>query len=184
MTINIWQGSHVRLRALEPEDWETFHAWDEDSQVARDCYWIPFPKSREAAKKWATEVSLAEPKGDVFRWVIENLEGEMVGTINTHTCDRRNGTFEYGIAIARKHWRKGYAAEAIRLVLRYYFRELGYQKVMVHIYDFNEASIRLHEKLGFQREGRLRRMGYTQGKYHDDIVLGLTVEEFKEDQDL
>ncbi len=83
------------------------------------------------------------------------------GTINTHSCDPRHGTFGYGLAIAREHWRKGYASEAICLVLAYYFRELRYQKVTAHVYAFNEASIRLHEKLGFQLEGRLRRMIFT-----------------------
>ena len=63
------------------------------------------------------------------------------------------------------------------LVLRYYFRELRYQKATVRVYSFNEASIRLHEKLGFQHEGRIRRTVYTNGALCDEIVLGLTVEE-------
>ena len=48
------------------------------------------------------------------------------------------------------------------------------------IYDFNEASIKLHEKLGFVHEGRRRRMGFTDGRYYDWILLGMTVEEFWE----
>jgi RimJ/RimL family protein N-acetyltransferase len=63
-------------------------------------------------------------------------------------------------------------------VLRFYFQELGYQKATVHIYDFNHASLRLHERLGFQVEGRLRRMGFTEGRHFDWIVMGLTREEF------
>jgi len=66
------------------------------------------------------------------------------------------------------------------LVLKYYFEELDYQKVTVQIYAFNEASLKLHKKLGFQQEGCLRRMIYTDGTYHDEIIFGLTVEEFKE----
>jgi RimJ/RimL family protein N-acetyltransferase len=64
------------------------------------------------------------------------------------------------------------------LVLRYYFQELRYQKVTVRVYSFNDASIRLHEKLGFQLEGRLRRTVYTNGEYFDELIYGLTVEEF------
>jgi RimJ/RimL family protein N-acetyltransferase len=110
--------------------------------------------------------------------VIERLDGEFVGTINTHHCDRRNGTFQYGLAIRREHWNRGYASEAIRLVLAYYFRELRYQKVNAHVFSFNKASRSLHKKLGFRQEGRLRRMVYTQGKHYDDIIFGLTAEEF------
>ncbi len=176
---SIWQGTHIRLRAIEPEDWEIFSQWDLDTETARECYFIPFPKSHEAARKWATEQSLARPKGDVFNFVIETLEGEFAGTINTHHCDPRNGTFSYGLAIRREQRRKGYASEAIRLLLRYFFQELRYQKVTVEIYDFNEASIKLHEKLGFVHEGHLRQMVFTNGQYHDEFVLGMTREEFE-----
>ena len=80
--------------------------------------------------------------------------------------------------IRREHQRRGYASEAIALVLRYYFQELRYQKASVRAYSFNEPSIRLHERLGFQLEGRLRREVYTEGRYFDVLVFGMTAEEF------
>jgi RimJ/RimL family protein N-acetyltransferase len=177
---NIWQGERVRLRAIEPEDWKIFNDWDLDSDTARDCYWVPFPKSQEAARKWALDLSLTAPKADVFDFVIENLQGEFVGVINTHDCDARNGTFKYGLAIRREHQRQGYASEAIRLVLRHFFQELRYQKVTVDVYAYNKASIKLHEKLGFQHEGRVRRVIFTRGAYHDSLILGLTIDEWRE----
>jgi RimJ/RimL family protein N-acetyltransferase len=64
-------------------------------------------------------------------------------------------------------------------VLRYFFHELRYPKVNVHIYDVNESSIALHQRLGFQEEGRLRRMGHTESRYYDWILMGLTREEFE-----
>lgn len=175
---NLWQGSTVRLRAVEPADWETFYAWNDDSEVARSSYFIPFPSSTESVKQWAAETAAAPPKDDAFRWVIENRQGELVGTLNTHSCDPRHGTFRYGVAIRRAHWNRGYARAAIRLVLAYYFHELRYQKVTVSVYDFNAASLALHARLGFRTEGRLRRMIHTNGAYHDEILLGLTAEEF------
>ncbi|MDZ7835285.1 MAG: GNAT family protein [Alkalibacterium sp.] len=36
----------------------------------------------------------------------------------------------------------------------------------------------MHEKVGFIKEGRIRRAIYTNGHYYDDLKLGLTVEEF------
>ena len=178
MTTNIWQGDKVRLRAMEPADWAVFHSNDEDTEVARLCYEIPFPRSTVGSMKWAEGVATTPPQDDRYLLVIEDRDGEVVGNLNTIECNRRCGTFKYGIAILRSHWRKGYAGEAIRLLLRYFFMELRYQKVTVHVYDFNEASIQLHKKLGFQVEGRLRRMIFTNGRYHDEIVLGLTADEF------
>ena len=178
MTYNSWEGTRVRLRAVELDDWQHFAAWNDDSETARADDQVHVPKSHAATRRWTEEEALRAPDNDVFRWVIETLDGTFAGTINSHSCERRNGTFSYGIAVRREHQRKGYAGEAIRLVLRYFFDELRYQKVIAHVYSFNEPSLRLHERLGFQREGCLRRMIYTNGQFFDDVVFGLTAEEF------
>ncbi len=183
---NIFQGTKVRLRGVEPDDWERFFKWNDDSEAGRASWFIAHPVSTEFVKKWTQEQAVAAPKNDEYRLVIETLAGKipgettgkMVGTLNIHSCEPRNGTFSYGIALVRDQWRKGYASEAIRLVLRYYFAELRYQKCTVHIYEFNEASIRLHEALGFQHEGRLRKMIYTDGKFWDQVVMGITNAEY------
>jgi RimJ/RimL family protein N-acetyltransferase len=88
----------------------------------------------------------------------------------------------YGIAVLPQHQRKGYASEAIRLVLRYYFGERRYQKCTVEVFSFNEPSQRLHEALGFTLEGRLRRMIYTNGVFYDALLYGITREEFEAQQ--
>lgn len=179
---SIWRGHRVRLRPVEPEDWRWFAAWGRDDEVSRAAESVPFPESGEAVKRWAERVATREWSDDRFRWLIVDLEGEgegePVGTINTHSCDRRVGAFSYGVALSAGGQGRGYAAEAVRLVLRYYFEELGYQKVNVHVYEFNDASRRLHERLGFVREGRLRRQAFAGGRHWDVLVYGLTREEF------
>lgn len=175
---SIWRGTRVRLRAIEPGDWTAYFAWNADDDQARSLYHVPFPQSAESVQQWAQRESARAPEDDAFRFVIENERGEVVGNLATHDCDHRFGTFSYGISIRGEERRQGYAAEAILLVLRYYFQELRYQKVTVSVCSFNEASIRLHEKLGFQLEGRLRRKVFTNGEYFDELVYGMTAEEF------
>jgi len=175
---SVWQGRRVRLRAVEPSDGEAHFAWNHDSEMARQVDRVWFPQSRAATDRWAEQTALAEAQGDNFVFEIESLSGEHVGIIDTHSCNPRNGTFAYGVVIHAEHKRQGYASDAIRVVLRHYFEELRYQKVTVRVYSFNDASIQLHERLGFQREGRLRRMVYTQGQFFDEIVFGLTSDEF------
>jgi RimJ/RimL family protein N-acetyltransferase len=177
---SFWQGQKVRLRAIEPADWETYFAWNQDDEQARALYFIPFPQSQEAVKRFTEKEALRGPDADNFRFVVENNEREVVGDITVNQCDQRNGTFSWGVNIKQEQRRKGYASEALLLVLRYYFQELRYQKITVSIYSFNEPSIKLHESLGFQQEGRIRRAIYTKGQYFDVLLYGLTKEEFAE----
>jgi len=110
--------------------------------------------------------------------VIETLDGVAVGGIGVSNVDQVNGTFSYGLGISPKHQRKGYASEAIRLLLSYYFNELRFNKCNVTVYDFNEGSKQLHIVLGFAEEGRLRESKYSNGRYYDVLLYGLTQEEF------
>ncbi|MFF2017699.1 GNAT family N-acetyltransferase [Paenibacillus sp. NPDC058177] len=179
MINNIWTGDKVRLRVIVPTDWDKFHNNDLDSESARLCDMIYFPRSEEGTKNWAEHQASKGPDGDNIMLAIETLDGNLVGSINAHNCDTRHGTFKYGVAIFREHWRKGYAAEAVMILLRYYFEELRYQKVNAHVYAFNEGSIALQESLGFVQEGRLRNMIYSKGQHFDEYVFGLTKSEYE-----
>ncbi len=175
---SVWRSTAIRLRAVEPEDWPLFARWNEDDDSARRLYSIPFPQPEEAIRRWTAETASVRPDDDRMRWIIGIADGESVGTISTHGCDRRNGTFGYGVHVDAAYRGRGYAGEAIRLVLRFYFGELRYQKANVHVYAFNAASIGLHERLGFRPEGRMRRSVYTAGAFHDVLLYGLTDDEF------
>jgi RimJ/RimL family protein N-acetyltransferase len=177
---NQWTTGLIRLRAVEPSDWEAFHGFDQDTEGQRNGWRIQFPRSEEGTRAWATELANRRADGDSIYLAIESPDGVVVGSINVHDADRRNSTFEYGIHIGAEHRGKGYAREAIRLILHHYFRELGYQKANATVYAFNEPSIALHRKFGFVEEGRIRRNHFSEGVYHDELWFGMTSEEFAE----
>jgi RimJ/RimL family protein N-acetyltransferase len=177
---HFWRGNLVRLRAIEQKDLEAaaqdFGEYDTDAESYNSE--ISFPSHREEDRTNLEKLRKREPGDDSFYWMIENHAGEKVGEISTFDCERRVGVFKYAVLIHRPYWRRGYATEAIRLVQRFYFRELGYQKLTALVYSFNERSLHLHEKLGFIFEGRLRRTVYTNGRHYDTIYFGMTREEF------
>ena len=59
MVNNVWAGTKVRLRAILPEDWERFHDNDEDSDGARECDVIHFPRSEEGTRFWTEQEAAA-----------------------------------------------------------------------------------------------------------------------------
>ena len=128
----------------------------------------------------------ASASGDDRRvFVIEETRnGGFIGYIDVWEADARNGVFKTGIKMLDGYAGKGYATRAFIRVLGFYFDELRYQKCDVYIYEFNKASLRFHDKLGFVREGVRRREYYSNGRYYDAVCLGLTAEEFRESREL
>ena len=177
---NFWQGRLVRLRGVEPSDAETFARWNLDSETAREVDFLWPPVSLASIRKDLEELSLKKLEADAFTWVVEDADGNAVGSIATHHCDPRRGVFSYGLSVAREHRRRGYATEAVLLVVKYYFEELRYQKCLVGVHSNNPASIALHERLGFVREGTLRRAFYTGGQFHDHHHYGILKEEWEQ----
>jgi len=178
--VNYWTGAKIRLRSIEPEDEAFFYRWSLETETARNIAWLWFPISKASQQEWTKTESLKKGKNDEYFFVIETLEGKPVGCISTNTVSRVDGSFRYGVGIIAEERRKGFAKEAIQIFLNYYFNELRYHKVNVAIYEFNESSIVLHEKLGFEQEGRLRQTKYTQGKHWDVMIYGMTCQEFND----
>jgi RimJ/RimL family protein N-acetyltransferase len=171
-----WEGALVRLRAPVPADVDAFVAADEDGAATRSGWRVFPPRTRWAAEEW---ISQASGDGDEFRVVIEALgSGEVVGTLNTQDCEPGAGTCGYGVTIWPWHRRCGYGTDAVVVALRYLFGERRYQKCTVGVLSFNEASVAMHRSLGFTEEGRIRRAHFRAGRHWDEVLFGITVEEF------
>ncbi len=175
---NLFEGKLVRLRAVEPGDEEVlFRQWRE-TRITRLDSDISWPASTAQIRAWI-ERKTSQKEGDDRHMVIETLSGKLVGGVNTQLCDPRNGVFSIGIGIGdREEWGKGYAREAMLLVLRFMFHEMRYQKCNIGVYDFNHRAVAFYRRLGFVDEGRLRRTYFSNDTYHDEILLGITREEF------
>jgi RimJ/RimL family protein N-acetyltransferase len=175
-----WQGERVRLRPFRKED--SLKAFEDslDSPSRRLLQLgIELPTSTELLEESMEKWLGCRDADGVIIFAIESLDGEDVGDISYHSRSRKNGTFSFGVVVSAAYRGRGYAADAVRVLLRYAFRERRYQKCNSACVDSNAESIRLHEKLGFVEEGRRRRQWYLDGGYHDDVLFGLTREEFE-----
>ena len=175
---NLWRGDLVLLRAAEPEDWQRFWA-DQDTDAQRSSWKVPFPRSADAAKKWATEQANQPAESSRIFFSIETLDtGSLAGSLTLHGVNERNGAFEYGIGIFREFWGRGYGPDAIRIILRYMFTERRFEKVNATVYSFNEKSLAMHRKMGFTEEGVIRSNLFMNGQRYDEHWFGMTRIEF------
>ena len=112
-------------------------------------------------------------------FTITTLDGMNVGGVNLNSIDERNGTFSVGMQIDRDHRGKGYGTAAMLILLQYAFYERRLNKYYGSVLEGNIASATMLKKLGCVEEGRRREMVYSQGRYHDVILFGLTRREFE-----
>ncbi|HXZ29959.1 MAG TPA: GNAT family protein, partial [Dehalococcoidia bacterium] len=128
------------------------------------------------------ELGTTRVKSDV-RFIIEAMEGALtkpIGSCGLHEINAKDHNANFGIVIGeRDYWNKGYGTEATRLVLDYGFQELNLHRISSAAFAFNERSIRLHKKVGFREEGRLRQAMFKNGQYHDEVQFGILREEWK-----
>lgn len=176
-----WTGPRLRLRPMRVDDADLWLAEEHEDHEAVHFlnYGTPLPKSRRDAEAFAQRYAEFASRDERIMWSIETHEGALVGGINLHSMDPKNGTFQTGTRIYRGHRGRGYAIEAKVMVLRYAFFELRYQKYEVRCLATNEAMVRHMARLGATLEGRIRRHVYTQGTYLDELAYGLTREEFE-----
>ncbi|GGV02099.1 N-acetyltransferase [Streptomyces albospinus] len=174
---SFWVGKRVRLRGIEPDDAVAFQRFAEDEERLGDL--LNPPRSAESYRVWAAKQASARPDGDRFQLAVEAVDtGDIVGAVGSHHADPRAGWFEYGVTIGAEHRRKGYAAEAAVLLLRFMFAEQRYHKCQVRIFAHNEASLALHRRLGFVEEGRLRELAFLAGRHRDVVMMGMLTDEF------
>jgi RimJ/RimL family protein N-acetyltransferase len=176
-----WQGEKVRLRPLRLEDAEQGFIESLDTPSRRVLQLgVELPTSIELQKVALEKYVGCKDTDGVIIFRIDTMDGDPVGAISYHSRSKKNGTFSFGVSIDRKHWGNGYAVDAIRILLRYGFQERRYQKCNSACLVSNTASIRLHQKLGFLEEGRRRRQFFMDGEFQDEVLFGLTRQEFEE----
>jgi RimJ/RimL family protein N-acetyltransferase len=180
-----WQDDKVRLRALREEDWEDhyYNRFDTPARRLLECA-VELPPTHVEAKNFTENFSdFSLGKGRIM-FTIVNMDGENVGGVNLNSIDERNGTFSIGIQIDRDHRGKGYGTRAVRILLNYAFFERRLNKFNDYVLEGNEPSAAMMRKLGCVQEGVRRQVIYTEGRYQDLILFGLTKDEFMEKEGL
>ncbi len=175
-----WQNTLVRLRAVTADDWESYYDNRFDTPAYRlENYLVELPPTEVEARAFTERYKeFTEGAGHIIFFIIENLQGENVGVVNLNSVDERNGTFSIGMQIDRDHRGKGYGTAAMRLVLRYAFFERRLHKYNGSVLEGNIPSATMLKKVGCREEGRRRQTVYTDGRYWDEILYGLTYDEF------
>ena len=167
------RGEVAGLRAREEKDIPTLHAElydDVATRVRADTRpWRPVPadaayspyRVKEPAENWAA-----------FS-VVHLASGELAGEALLWGIDSHNRSAHVGVSLRPGFRGRGLGTDTVRVLCGYGFAILGLQRLQAETLADNAAMIAVAARAGFQREGTLRRAAWVNGRFADEVVLGM-----------
>jgi len=166
----------VSIRRAEPADvdflLELMTHEDVDPFMA-----VVRPRDRDGLLE-EIERSQAEPQ-EYGRFVIE-LDGERAGLMGFQVANRRSRIANLGSLAVHPDFRgRRLADEAARLFQRHLLFDLGYHRLQLEIYGFNERAQAHAERAGWIKEGVRRKAYDRHGAWVDGVIYGLIREDLE-----
>jgi RimJ/RimL family protein N-acetyltransferase len=164
----------LSIRRARLDDVDFLHELVNDGDV-RPFLGVRTATDREALLE-EVERSLREPEA-FGRFVIE-LDGERAGALGFHLEDERSRIARVErLAVHPRFRGRRLADDAARLFQRELLLELGFHRLELEIYAYNERAQAHAERAGFVREGVKRKAYLRDGEWLDAVMYALVRED-------
>ena len=167
------RGEVAGLRAREDGDVAILHAElhdDVTTRVRADTRpWRPIPAT--AAQ---SPYRVAGPEEDSATFSVVHLaSGELAGEALLWGIDVHNRSAHMGISLRPGFRGRGLGTDTVRVLCGYGFAILGLHRLQAETLADNAAMIAAATRAGFVREGSLRRSAWVNGRFADEVILGM-----------
>ncbi|HET6992406.1 MAG TPA: GNAT family N-acetyltransferase [Bacteroidia bacterium] len=171
--VQLLLGERLKLRALEPQDVETLYKWENDTAI-----WVAshtqVPFSRFVLEQYIASSHLDLFTNKQLRLMITTKDGIDVGAIDLFDFDPQHQRAGIGILVAEKMDRgKGYATEALNLLIQYCFTQLHLHQLYCNVTVDNEESIHLFKKHHFTITGIKKEWIRVGDSFVDELLMQL-----------
>ncbi len=141
-------------------------AWDGPDDRSDTDWWIE--RCRTATYgEWGYHWVLRDRSGD-----LAGATGRALGAIGTRPTGVP-GRGDVGYWLGRPYWSRGLVTEALTALVELGRTDLDYAKMEATVFATNPGGIRLVEKVGFEREGLIRRGHRKRGQWVDCALYGI-----------
>jgi RimJ/RimL family protein N-acetyltransferase len=124
------------------------------------------------------DVERGESEPDAFGVYVIEVDGQRAGTMRFERSNRRSRIASLGGLAVHPDFRgHGVADEAARGFQRHLLEELGFHRLQLEVYGFNERAMRHAERVGFVREGVRRKAYWRNDEWVDGVLYGLVAED-------
>ncbi|MEE3999414.1 GNAT family protein [Tenacibaculum sp. FZY0031] len=166
-------GTHIKLRALEPEDLE-FLFQIENNESFWEVSHTQTPFSKFLLKQYLENAHLDIYEAKQLRLVIDDkVTGKSIGMIDLFDFNPQHKRAGIGILIHPDFQQKGFASEAIQLLINYCFTHLHLHQLYANITNDNTNSLHLFEKQNFKQIGIKKDWIFYNGTYKDELLFQL-----------
>ena len=167
------------MRRFADCDLPTIFAYRNDPEVAKYQSWTA--TGEDELREFIRDLKFAQPgtPGEWFQFAVElKATKELIGdcALKVNKEDICQG--EIGFTLARRHQGRGFATEAVSMLLDYAFTMPGLHRVIAITDCDNRASIVLLERLDMRREGRFLQSVCNKGEWRDEYSYAILKEEW------
>ena len=165
-------GETVALRMVERED-ETLVQRAHNDPAVRVPVGLRHPENGRQVESYFEE----QVESDDSINLLACVDGTPVGQVVAMDLDRTRPELSYWLL--PEYHGEGYGTEAVSLLVEYCFETFDAPGLYAQAFADNEPSWKLLERLGFEREGRLREDRFVRGDHRDTVHYGLLREEWR-----
>ena len=160
----------MNLRLEEIEDMKLVSEW-----LNNPDYWGEYLPLKQQSRAEVEKEYDSQPQDS--RWfIVEKKDGTKIGSVGYEVSA---GNIEIGYSLIPTERGKGYCTEAVTVLVDYLFLSKDTVRVQTHTDVRNLASQRVLEKMGFKKEGVVRKSLFARGEWRDMVLYSILREEWK-----
>ena len=167
------------MRPIQPEDSDSVFSYRSNAVINQYQGWIP--KTIDDVHNFILNLTSPEinQPGTWFQFVLIKKDNvELIGDIGVHFHASDTSQVEMGCTLNHEYHGKGYAFEAVAVLINYIFDELGKRRIVASIDLRNLPSIRLIERLGFRKKAHIKENPVPNHACTDDIIYAILKDEW------
>lgn len=170
--------TRLLLRPLVSTDAHALHKIMSDAEVVR--YWNTEPwKCTERAYKAINDCTNAIKAGNQLTLgLFRKSDTKLIGTCHLFHIVKNSRRANLGYGLCQEAWGKGYMREALYEFLGFAFTNLNLNRVQAEIDPHDQSSVKLLQRLGFNKDGYLKQQWIVHGEPSDSELYGLLAEEW------
>lgn len=124
------------------------------------------------------DIERSEEEPGSFGWLVAEADGEQIGSASYRVVNERNGIVEGGrLAVHPRFRGRRLGDEVARAFQRLVLGELGFHRLEIQIYGFNERAVAHAERVGYVREGVKRKAYLKNGEWQDAVLYSMLQDE-------